>query len=92
MNLKQLLELARERNPVGKKGAFSIIGLVMTFVSLVVYVALLPVILELIEDATANAGLDTATELVISLFPFLILIMIVVGMVYYAMPQRQVGY
>jgi uncharacterized membrane protein YkvI len=62
---------------MNKKGGFNIVGLLLTFVMLLIYVALLPAITELISDALPH--LDSMSQMVIQLFPLVILIMIIVS-------------
>jgi len=62
---------------MNKKGGFNVVKLLMTFVMLIIYVALLPAITEIISDALPY--LDTMTQLIIQLFPLVILIMIMVA-------------
>jgi len=64
---------------LNKKAGFSVVGLIMTFITLVVYVAFLPAINDIISDALPS--LDSMSALIIQLFPLMILLMIIVGMI-----------
>ena len=62
---------------MNRKGGFNMVGLLMSFVMLLIYVALLPAIQELITGALPN--LDSMSQMIIQLFPLVILIMIIVS-------------
>jgi len=62
---------------MNRKGGFNMVGLLMSFVMLLIYVALLPAIQELITGALPN--LDSMSQMIIRLFPLVILIMIIVS-------------
>lgn len=70
-----------------KKGAFSIVGLLMSIITLIVYVGFLPTINEVITAALPE--LDTMTAFVIQLIPLIMLIMIIVGVVTSGKPEYQ---
>lgn len=72
------------------KGQFTIFALVMVFVSIIVFVILYPTINTFITDFTANSS-DTTLNMVIQLLPFFMLLAIILSVVFYAIPQRQVG-
>jgi len=61
---------------MNKKG-FSISKLLITFVMLVIYVALLPAISTIISDALPY--LDSISQMIIQLFPLVILIVILIA-------------
>lgn len=64
---------------LNKKGGFTIVGLLLSFVALIIYVALLPTILAFIQIALNMPELDPMTAMVIQLFPLVLMVMIVVG-------------
>lgn len=70
---------------MNKKGAFSVIALILGFTTIVCYVALLPVLNTVISEALPYA--DAWTGVVIQLLPLIMLLMIVVGIVYYGQPE-----
>lgn len=72
---------------VNKKGAFSITGLIMGVITLIIYVAFLPVINEVI--AVAIPELNNMEALIISLFPLVLLLMIIVGVISYGKPDYE---
>lgn len=88
--LQQLWEIAKRRR-MNKKGGLTIVGLVLAFATLVVYVALLPALIDIINTATGTPGLDTMTILIISLFPFMIIIMILVSVVQLGQVRTEFG-
>lgn len=75
-----------------KKGQFTIVALVMTFVAIIVFVALYPVLNSFITDFLAESE-DATLNMVVQLLPFFIVIAILMGFLWYVIPQRQtVGY
>ena len=62
---------------MNKKGGFSVVQLLLTFVMLLIYVALLPAISTIISDALPY--LDSMTQMIIQLFPLVIMVMILVS-------------
>lgn len=70
-----------------KKGAFSITALIMGVITLITFVALLPVISWAISSALPS--LDPMEQFVISLIPIIILLMIIVGIVNYGKPEYE---
>ena len=62
---------------MNRKGGFNVVGLLLAFVMLLIYVALLPAITEIINEALPY--LDSMTQMIIQLFPLVILIMIMVS-------------
>ncbi len=63
------------------KGQFGITGIIMTFIAIVCFVALLPAINSVISGALPY--MDSWTTLVVTLIPLIIALMIVVGIVSY---------
>lgn len=72
---------------MNKKGEFSITALIMGVITLITFVALLPVISWAIQ--TAIPVLDPMERFVIALIPIIILLMIIVGIVNYGRPDYQ---
>ena len=70
-----------------KKGAFSITALIMGVITLITFVALLPVISWAISEALPN--LDPIESFVITLIPLILLLMIIVGIIQYGKPQYE---
>jgi uncharacterized BrkB/YihY/UPF0761 family membrane protein len=74
------------------KGQVTIIALVMTLITLVVFSALYAAILKPTIDDFVNDSDDEAANMMIQLIPFLMLVSIIVGFLMYVIPQRQVQY
>jgi hypothetical protein len=72
---------------VNKRGAFSVTALIMGIITLIIYVAFIPTINSIIS--TAIPQLDSMSALIISLFPFILLLMIIVGVVSYGKPDYE---
>ncbi len=70
-----------------RKGQITIIAIVMTFLSLFVYAAFLPVINSVINLILPNA--DSATTLLAQSIPFIILVTIVIALLNYAQPSYE---
>jgi uncharacterized BrkB/YihY/UPF0761 family membrane protein len=70
---------------MNRKGAFSVMALILGFVTVVCYVALLPVLNSVIAGALPYT--DPWTTLIIQLIPLIMLLMIVVGIIYYGQPE-----
>jgi uncharacterized BrkB/YihY/UPF0761 family membrane protein len=73
------------------KGQVTIIALVMTLITLVVFSALYAAILKPTIDDFANSTDDDNLIMVVNLIPFLMLISIIIGFLMYVLPQRQVS-
>ncbi len=69
------------------KGQFTVIGLVMIFVSLLVLSALYPTIMVFIDAAKACA--TSSADLVFDIIPLLLPLAIVISIIIYATAQRQ---
>ena len=69
------------------KGQFTIITLIMTVLTLIVYAQLYPVMKSIIEDALPE--MDEITALLISLSPFFLLVFILVAGLWYTIPRRE---
>jgi uncharacterized membrane protein len=74
---------------MNKKGGFTIVGLILTFVTLAIYVGFLPALNEIIS--TAIPELDSMSATIISLIPMVMLIMIIVGMVQFGQVRQELG-
>lgn len=70
----------------GFKAQYTIMGLVMTFVSLVVFAQIYPILKPFIADITATA--DPSTALIVELLPFAIAISILMGIIWYVAPRK----
>jgi len=66
------------------KGQFTIIGVLMTFMTLIVYAAVLPVINDTITRALP--GLDPVSSTLLSLLPLFMVIMILITPIVYGQP------
>jgi len=76
------------RNKNKLRGQLTVIGIMMVFISLVVFVAIRPVLVEVISDA----GLTGTEALIAELFPTMILLGILGSLVLYFYPQRTERY
>jgi hypothetical protein len=72
---------------LNKKGAFSVTALIMGVITLIIYVAFIPTLNTIIS--TAIPDLDDMSALIISLFPLILLLMIIVGVVSYGKPNYE---
>jgi predicted Kef-type K+ transport protein len=70
---------------MSKKGQIGITGIIMGVISIIVFVALLPILNTVISDGLPY--MDSWTTLVVTLLPLIFALMIVVGIVNY---NRQV--
>ena len=70
---------------MSKKGQIGITGIIMGIISIIVFVALLPILNTVISDGLPY--MDSWTTLVVTLLPLIFALMIVVGIVNY---NRQV--
>lgn len=72
------------------KGQFTIVSLMVVFVTLIVYmIAVYPVLNTFITDFVAEST-DENVNMVLQLIPFLILLIIILSEVFYIIPQREV--
>lgn len=69
----------------GKKGQLTIIGFILFFVMLLLYVVFLPAINEVINIALPYA--DTMTTLMLSFTPFILFVAIIGSLMIYLRPQ-----
>ena len=70
---------------MNKKGAFSVVALIMGFATIVCFVALLPALNSVISSGLPY--MDTWTTLIVTLIPLIMVLMIVVGIVYFGQPE-----
>jgi len=70
-----------------KKGQFTLVGLIMIVISLIVLGALMPTIVETIE-AVQNETTPT-TDVIIGLVPMMLVLAIIMGILFYAVPRRE---
>lgn len=70
------------------KAQFTIYTLIMAFIMLLVFSKLYPTIQEMIDDLIAS-GVDDLTAVIVSLFPFLIAVAIIMSVWFYVIPKRQ---
>lgn len=70
------------------KGQFTVIALVMVFVSLIVFVVLYPVIASFIATFVAGSS-DTTLNAIVQLLPFFIVLAIIMSIVFYMIPRGQ---
>lgn len=75
---------------VGLSGQFTVIGLMVVFVTLIVYVAIYPALNEIIQ--TNLSQFDPTTQLIIKLIPFFLLLAIILTVVFYVVPHREQVY
>ncbi len=72
------------------RGQFTLITLMGIVLTIIVFLAIYPVVDAAIDDHISEY--DTTTQLVLQLLPLLIVCMILFSGFYYMMPQRQVVY
>lgn len=75
---------------MNKKGQFTIVTLIAAFLGLVLFGALLQPMLDVISTATSIEGIDSWSVTILNLYPFIILLSMLAGVIYYVMPQRRV--
>jgi len=68
-----------------RRGQFTVVALVLTFVTLIVFVSLYPALASIISDASMTG----AEGLLLDLMPFMFLVAILLVVLSYATPQRQ---
>lgn len=74
------------------KGQFTIVAMIMTFIAIIVFIAFYPVLNSFITDFLAESD-DATLNMVVQLLPFFIVTAIIMGFLWYVIPQRQtVGY
>lgn len=68
------------------KAQYTLVGLMMTFVSIIVFSQIYPVIKPFIASIVSTA--DPSTALIVELIPFVIGISIIFGIIWYIIPRR----
>jgi hypothetical protein len=71
------------------KAQFTIYTLIMAFIMLLVFSKLYPTIQSSIDDLIAS-GVDDLTAVIVSLYPFLIAVAIIMSVWFYVIPRREV--
>ena len=74
---------------IKRKGQFTIIALMMTFIMLLIYAAFLPAINEIIADVLPQV--DSMTGIIISMIPLAIAMMILSTVLVYGRPEYARG-
>lgn len=72
-----------------KKGQFTVVALISVLVVLIFFGALYPTIKAQIDTLTPT--LDPTTATVLNLLPFFIVVAIILGVIFYALPVSAVG-
>lgn len=70
------------------KAQFTIYTLIMAFIMLLIFTKLYPTIQSNIDELIAS-GCDEFTAVVVSLYPFLIAVAIIMSVWFYVIPRRQ---
>ena len=68
------------------KAQYTLVGLMMTFISIIVFSQLYPVIKPFIDSIVATA--DPSTAVIVSLIPFAICVSIIFGIIWYIIPRK----
>jgi len=74
-----------------KTGQMTLIVLILTFVALIIYVAMLPTVVNHIDPVATDLEQqgDKWTAFMLRLFPFLILVGLLMSFLWYVMPRRE---
>ena len=72
---------------MGNKGQFLIVALIATFMTLVAFMVLYPILKVYIENAVV--GMDVYSATLLQLAPFFILISILITIVFASLPMRE---
>jgi len=64
------------------KGQMTIPSVIMAVITLIVFLALLPVVNEVISDHSGD--MDTMTALIVDLYPLIVILCIVASVVFYS--------
>jgi len=67
------------------KGQFNPVALVVVVITFIIYVSFVPTIIAFINDVSPS--LDSSTALIVSLFPLMLFLMILLSMFHYGQPQ-----
>jgi len=70
------------------KAQFTIYTLIMAFIMLLIFSKLYPTIQQTIDELIAS-GCDELTAVVVSLYPFLIAVAIIMSVWFYVIPRRE---
>lgn len=74
------------------RGQMTAIGLVSIFVTLIMYIALYPVLNNCINDISDIVPSDSITGMILRFVPALILLMIIMSGLAWVTPHREGGY
>jgi len=69
------------------RGQYTLQGLLLTFVSIIVFSQIYPILKTFISDITATA--DPSTVVIVELLPFIIVVSIIFGVVWYIIPRNR---
>ncbi len=69
------------------RGQMSITTIIFAVLTLVVFLAMLPVINTVIGEAEDSGDMDTMTSILVKLFPLVMILCIIAGVVFYAQPH-----
>lgn len=72
-----------------RKGQTTIIGVFLTFMTMVAYFSLRPALISTINSANLTAG--SPEQIVAGLIDFFFIAAILIGFLFYVFPQRQQG-
>ena len=70
------------------KAQFTVYTLIMAFIMLLVFTKLYPTIQEYIDELIAS-GVDSLTAVIVSLFPFMLVVAIMMSIWFYVIPRRE---
>jgi uncharacterized membrane protein YwaF len=71
------------------KGQFTIVALVITFITLVTYAVMYPILNNFIETTAQNMSDKPETQTLLRLMPFFILVAILLTMMFLVIPVRE---
>ncbi len=83
MSKKEREERARKQREQ-RRGQLTIVGLFMTFIALVVFIALYPIL----ADVISNSGIGGLPRFLLDLFPLFFVIGILMSFIIYVYPSR----
>jgi hypothetical protein len=70
------------------KAQFTVYTLIMAFIMLLVFTKLYPTIQQYIDELIAS-GVDPLTSVIVSLFPFMLVVAIIMSIWFYVIPRRE---
>jgi hypothetical protein len=70
------------------KAQFTVYTLIMAFIMLLVFTKLYPTIQLYIDELIAS-GVDSLTAVIVSLFPFMLVVAIMMSIWFYVIPRRE---